>query len=36
MRADIVAGVVFQDYELTDQAGKHRKLSELQGRDPMI
>ncbi len=36
MRADIVAGAVFPDYELTDQTGKHRKLSELQGPDPMI
>ena len=36
MRADIVAGAVFPDYELTDHAGKRRKLSELQGRDPMI
>jgi hypothetical protein len=24
------------DYELMDQTGKHRKLSELQGPDPMI
>src|SRR5438270_10681640 len=36
MRADIVAGAVFPDYELTDQTGKHRKLSDLQGPDPMI
>jgi peroxiredoxin len=36
MRADIFAGVVFPDYELTDHTGKHRKLSELQGPDPMI
>src|ERR1700730_5052078 len=36
MRADIVAGAVFPDYELTDQTGKHRKLSGLQGPDPMI
>ena len=36
MRADIVAGAVFPDYELTDHTGKHRKLSDLQGRDPMI
>jgi peroxiredoxin len=27
---------VFPDYELTDQAGKRRKLSGLQGPDPMI
>ena len=36
MREDIVAGAVFPDYELTDHTGKHRKLSELQGPDPMI
>jgi peroxiredoxin len=36
MRADIVAGAVFPDYELTDHAAKRRKLSELQGPDPMI
>ncbi|MGH9745951.1 MAG: peroxiredoxin family protein [Candidatus Acidiferrales bacterium] len=36
MRADIVPGTVFPDYELSDQTGKHRKLSDLQGPDPMI
>ena len=36
MRADIVPGAVFPDYELTDHAGKRRKLSQLQGLDPMI
>ena len=36
MRADIVAGAEFPDYELTDHAGKRRRLSELQGPDPMI
>jgi peroxiredoxin len=36
MRADIVPGAVFPDYELPDHRGKHRKLSELQGSDPMI
>jgi peroxiredoxin len=36
MRADIVPGAVFPDYELPDQTGKHRKLSELQGGDPMV
>jgi peroxiredoxin len=36
MRADIVPGAVFPDYELPDQTGKHRKLSELQQSDPMI
>src|ERR1700682_4270380 len=36
MRADVVTGAIFPDYELTDHAGKHRRLSELQGPDPMI
>jgi len=36
MRADIVPGAIFPDYELTDHASKRRKLSELQGADPMI
>jgi peroxiredoxin len=36
MRPDIVPGAVFPDYELPDQTGTHRKLSELQGPDPMI
>jgi peroxiredoxin len=36
MRADIVAGAVFPDFELSDHTGQHRKLSELQGGDPMI
>jgi len=36
MRADIVPGAVFPDYELTDHAGKRRKLSDLQGPDPLI
>jgi hypothetical protein len=36
MRVDIVAGAVFPDYELTDHTGKRRKLSDLQGPDPMI
>jgi len=36
MRADIVAGAVFPDYDLTDHTGERRKLSELQGPDPMI
>jgi len=34
MRADIVAGSVFPDYELTDHTGERRKLSELQGQIP--
>jgi peroxiredoxin len=36
MRADIVPGAVFPDYELTDHTTKRRKLSELQGPDPLI
>jgi len=36
MRSDIVAGVGFPDYDLSDHTGKHRKLSELQGQDPMV
>jgi peroxiredoxin len=36
MRADIVPGATFPDYDLPDHTGKHAKLSELQGGDPMI
>ena len=36
MRADIVPGAVFPDYELTDHTAQRRKLSDLQGPDPMI
>ena len=36
MRADIVPGAVFPDYELTEHTGKIRKLSQLQGSDPMV
>lgn len=36
MRADIVPGARFPDYELTDHARKRRSLSELQGNDPMV
>src|ERR1700722_8384498 len=36
MRADIVVGDVFPDYELADHTGKHRKLSDLQGPDPLV
>ncbi|MES1177735.1 MAG: hypothetical protein ABUL62_25645 [Myxococcales bacterium] len=31
MRADIVPGAIFPDYQLPDQHGKRRTLSELQG-----
>ncbi len=36
MRSDIVPGGIFPDYELPDHTGKLRKLSELQGDDPLI
>lgn len=36
MRADIVPGAIFPDYELPDQRGKHRTLSELQAGDPLL
>jgi peroxiredoxin len=36
MRSDIIPGAIFPDYDLPDQTGKHRKLSELQAGDPMI
>jgi peroxiredoxin len=36
MRANMVPGALFPDYELTDHAGRRRKLSDLQGSDPMI
>ena len=36
MRADIVPGATFPDYELPDQGGRKRKLSELQGDAPLI
>jgi peroxiredoxin len=36
MRSDIIQGAIFPDYELSDHTGKHRKLSELQGDDPMV
>jgi len=36
MRPDILPGTRFPDYELTDHTGQRRKLSQLQGPDPMI
>ena len=36
MRPDMMPGATFPDYELSDHTGKHRRLSELQGIDPMI
>ncbi len=36
VRADIVPGGTFPDYELTDHTKERRRLSELQGDNPMI
>ncbi len=36
MRPDIIPGAVSPDYELTDHTRTRRRLSELQGNDPMI
>jgi peroxiredoxin len=36
MRAHIMPGGTFPDYELTDHTKTRRRLSELQGNDPMI
>jgi peroxiredoxin len=36
MRPDIVPGALFPDYELSDQRGMRRTLSELQGDDPLV
>jgi peroxiredoxin len=36
MREDIRPGATFPDYELTDHRGDRRRLSELQGPDPMV
>jgi peroxiredoxin len=36
MRADIRPGSVFPDYELSDHTATRRKLSDLQGPDPMV
>ncbi len=36
MRPDIVVGGIFPDYELPDQTGTRRRLSEIQGDDPMV
>jgi len=36
MRSDIVPGAAFPDYELPDQTKTMRKLSEIQGDDPLI
>ena len=36
MRYDLVTGIVFPDYQLPDHTGTPRRLSELQGDDPLI
>jgi hypothetical protein len=36
MRADIGPGVTFPDFELPDHTGRLRRLSEIQGDDPMV
>jgi peroxiredoxin len=36
MRSDIASGATFPDYELPDHTNTLRKLSELQGDDPLI
>jgi peroxiredoxin len=36
MRKDIIPGAIFPDYELTDHTTRRRKLSQLQGGDPMV
>jgi len=36
MRADIAAGGTFPDYELPDHTSAPRRLSELEGDDPLI
>ncbi len=36
MRSDICEGETFPDYELADQSGRRRSLSELQGGNPMV
>ncbi len=36
MRSDIVPGGTFPDYELPDHTGRRRRLSEIQGGDPLI
>src|SRR5438876_402718 len=36
MRADIIAGALFPDCELSEHTSKRRKPSDLQGQDPMM
>jgi peroxiredoxin len=35
MRPDIVPGATLPDFELSDETGKRRRLSEIQGNDPL-
>jgi hypothetical protein len=35
MRSDIIPGAVFRDYELPDESGTRRRLSEIQGGNPL-
>jgi peroxiredoxin len=34
MREDITVGAALPDYELSDQNGRRRRLSDIQGRTP--
>ncbi|MDQ3937342.1 MAG: redoxin domain-containing protein [Chloroflexota bacterium] len=36
MRSDITVGARFPDYELPDHTGRKRRLSDLQGSDPLV
>src|ERR1700749_2712356 len=36
LREGIVAGAIFPDYELTDHTATRRRLSEIQGHNPMV
>jgi len=36
VRSDIEVGAVFPDYQLSDHTGKQRKLSEIQGTNPLV
>ena len=36
MRADLVPGAIFPDFELPDHTGTMRRLSEMQGSDPLV
>jgi hypothetical protein len=36
VRADITRGAAIPDYELPDRTGRRRRLSEIQGEDPMV